>query len=488
MKGIIILTAAFVAVGLIALLPIRDHTAGTVVHAEDPAPSKVLDAATLEAIKTMPWSEASRLLDPLREEARQALQSGLNADAALRFEEIARTLPTSPNTADAWLWAGIAHGRASSAAQAQAAYDNVVSVCKGFLVIDEYDPPDYRQGLPYAPSLRDMLRRAIRYKVEVCWNANDTQGAWSAIQQFRAEEPEYHYLRKLLPLQARLQGVSAEDLDGQEAVAWKLSDQAKWAKDRGESEDSLRFADQVIAQYPETGGAMLARRTKGMVLWRLKRFEEARAVFQDILNRSEAIAPICDLVREARAKIAYLDAVPQLRAVVGKCQSGARAAVTEAEWEGVWANSRIIMSDDGVPVVRASAHIMYLEALHFRGEHEKVLVEAERLKALHNRPENLSDPGYRNLILGADCYAAYGLLKLNRLQEAADRFTAVVTLYRDDQTRWSKGTCLPDAYFGLWSALRAMGASAEDAKGAVAPMLSTLPPGSYYVRTVENAR
>lgn len=388
-----------------------------------------LDAATLQTVKTMPWKQATEVTDPLRDQAKNALATGNSAWAAAKFQEVAQLLPASPRAANDWLMAAGAYGKAGQVMQAKAACDQAVSICSGLLAVDHSRLPDPQQQQPNPDTAKDTLRRALQHKAEICRDSGDAAGAMAAIQRFRAEESEYQHLRAILPLQAELQGVAFDHLNAQEAAAWKLSDEAKWAWNQGNAEKSLHLAEQTISQYPETGGAMLACKTKARVLWRLKRRDDLRATCQAIADRVGQVAPSSELARFAASEIAFHDGIGLYRQMERRPRS---MRPTAEEWRRVRQFCREVIAKHHNEGARATMYEVLITSYYRENAHEEVVKEEKQFMALYGITRNYRYAEFRRTFANVEVNTAQSLATLKRYPEARQRCETLLFLAQQE--------------------------------------------------------
>jgi tetratricopeptide (TPR) repeat protein len=250
-----------------------------------------------------------------------------------------------------------------------------------------------------------------------------------AIGQFRAEEPEYHYLREILPLQAELQRAVLENLKSREADAWRLSDQAKSASLEGDAETALRLADETIGQYPETGGALLARKTKAQALQKLKRDDELRAVCQEITDYVGQVAPNSELARFAASEIAFYDGIGLYRQIERRPQ---QEQPTSEEWQRLRTHCLEVMAKHQDPAARATMHEVLISSYYRQGAYEEVVKEEQRFIALHGIRRNYNIPEFKRLFVTVWVNTAQSLANLARYAEARQRCDKLIALAQSE--------------------------------------------------------
>lgn len=443
----------------------------------------VLDAATLQAARSMPVQQAAEALEPLRQQAKQAMSAGRYELAASLSLQLADNLPKSPRTASAVLMAADSSARAGLNTEAIVLYERAISTAKELLVVDYSKPAGQRLALSFNPdSARDTLRRALKHKAELHQSAGDIQSAWNAVQQFRAEEPEFHHLRSILPLQAQLQDVDPATLLSQEYEAGKLSDQAKWAWKAADGAQAIQLADSAISQYPDSAAAMLARHLKVRVLWRTKRYADAKAVCQEIVDYLQVVAPTCELVREASVNIAWLDSTSILKDLQARKRQ--KQSMAASEWEQAREHCRTVMRWERDPVRRATMHGQMIESLAWEGRPADVVAEVGRLLQAYDRPVHAQKPDIKRTLTWARLFKGRALKDLGQYQEAEAAIRQTIAAYENEtEVGWALGGPLPSAYYSLWQTLRAMGTPPDQCRAAVQPLFEKMP-WSQYARDI----
>ncbi len=386
----------------------------------------------------------AKILEGLRVQAEQAMAAGQYELATAQFLEAAS-----------------AFTQANRAAEAVQLYDQAASAAKEFLI--SLDLSRWKDGQSAKlDSAKGNLRRALLGKTGLCRGAGDTQGTLRAIQQLRAEDPEYYRLREILPLQAELQGVDLAVLRAQEADAAQLSDQAKWAWKQGNSKSAGELADAAITQYPDTAGALLARKTKAGMLWRLKQYPEARTLYEDIMNRVGTIAPTCAVAREAASRIGWLESIRQIRQCMALCKEGRRPSV--AQWKAAQEQVLTVMRWDQEAGTRAEAEVMQIEIYSWQGMSDEVIKHAAEfwgrygdgsaaaIKTLH----------FERASAWAHVYVGRAFQSQGRWAEARAHFQAVIDAHTGKPDSWLAPDSLAAAYWYIWHGLRQSGGPAEE--------------------------
>lgn len=445
----------------------------------------VLDAATLEAARSMPLQQAAETLEPVRQQARQAMAAGRYELAASLSLQLADNLPKSPRTASAVLMAADSYGRAGLNTEAIKLYERAISTAKELLVVDYSKPAGQRLALSFNPdSARDTLRRALKHKAELHQSAGDIQAAWDAVQQFRAEEPEFHHLRDILPLQAQLQDVDPATLLAREYEAGKLSDEAKWAWRKGDDKATGAFADAAISQYPDSGGALLARQTKARMLWRLKRYAESRMQHEEILNRVGKIAPTCELARVATSRVAWLDTIDRIRACLAVCKQGRQPSAEQ--WKAAEETALTVRRTHEDPGIQADVEAMEMEIFAWKGQPAEVVERANRFWATYgDGPKaKIKTPQFERSCAWAHVYAGDALMSEGKYAEARPHFQAVIDAYADKDDSWLAPDGLARMYWNIWYGLRKSGDSGDELR-SIGGLLRSRFSGSRFAAIVQ---
>ena len=295
-----------------------------------------------------------------------------------------------------------------------------------------------------------------------------------AINQFRAEEPEYHYLRKILPLQAELQGTVLENLKQREKEAWRLSDQAKLASLSRDAETALRLADEIISRYPNTGGSLLARKTKAQVLWKLKRRVELRATCQELLDCVGQVAPDGDLARLAASEIAFLDGIAICKDLE---QRRPPSGPTPQDWQNLRRLCGEVMAKHAVPGVRAAMHEILIYSHFMEGSFGEVVKEEQRFLALYGIKRNYQDPEFKRSFVTVGAHAAQSLMHLGRYTEAIEHCERLITLSQSEPRLPTVETeaCIKNASAMKCLLLEKLGAPREEIVGLAQEVESNWP-------------
>jgi tetratricopeptide (TPR) repeat protein len=431
-------------------------------------------------LASLSWDQASACVEPVREQARAALDSGDYDTAVNRFLAIAGALPKSPQTMDALIDAGIAHARAGRPDDAMRQYEAAAALAREFLVFN-YDilKTNIRMKSSARKSVRESLHRALLCKAELSMDIKDTAGAETAFRQFRAFEPEYYYLRSIVPLEARLRGVDATAMMDAERQASRLSDEAKRAAIAGDRTRALELADRIIADFPATGGALLARFTKARVLWGSNDHSATRKLYGELVEMLSGAGLECDLVREAVSTVAFYDLGPLGHTLTEQVARGEQ--VDPQEWDRLFAMCRYVMAYSWIREMRATAHVALISSLSNQGQLGEAVREAQRMKRRYGSAKQLADPAVRRLWIKARTYLGLALREQGQLDGAAEEFRGAINDYRDDADAWGMHSPLPMAYFGLRNVLRETGTPPADVADIEAIILSQAPSTySYY--------
>jgi len=383
-----------------------------------------VDAQSLAGLSV---GEMTQQLKPVMDYGKQAVKDGNYATAVTCFDQISAVLPDSYPRMDALLWSGIARSRGGDPPGARVIYEQMIDMGKGLLVEDHTSTERHvPMEVGCVESIRDLIRRGLIYQIWIYRDAGQAEEALWTIRRLRAEEPEYYYLRKVLPIEAELLGLDAKALDDQELQASRLSDQAKRAWRDGDAAKAYQLADQAISTYPETGGALLARNLKARMLWRHKRYDEARAVYAENLRRLEPVGPTSDLALEAQSKIAWLDATALLKSLI-RARIEDRS-VEDVDRERLQVACREVMSYEKDPKTRAQAHIMLIHALYWQGDMTGTLKESSDFISQNNTEDRTSE--FLHEIAVAHIFAGDALREIGEQKEALAHYQWSVQSHR----------------------------------------------------------
>lgn len=427
------------------------------------------------------WDECRAKVAPLWAEAERAVASGDPAGGAERFVSIASGLPESTKRLSAWLAAASATARAGELEAARLHCET--AYCEATrLLTQAYDGSDRHPKSKHAAqdSVKDILRRALLHKAELCLELKDSDAARAAIHCLRAQEPEYFHLRAVLPIQSRLEGLALERLKADEHAASLLSDRAKHALLRERDLDSaMQLASETIKKYPGTGGALLAARTKARCLHMERRFNDARQVYGSIVKALEGagVSFESELYKEAVAMASRYDAIELSQELVVRVHKG--LSIAPIEWQalnGLLETSRNWCKDEDI---RLDTCRIRLEVLFYQGAYQEMVEEGRVLLRRFAKRHKDYD---RKQVEHVYTWLGYGLYASGRFADSVTHFEHAVQAYRGAADAWDSSSPYRHALFGLRLALRAEGSDVASIESIESEILQNAPESSYATR------
>ncbi|MBI4580035.1 MAG: hypothetical protein HY718_10060 [Planctomycetes bacterium] len=436
---------------------------------------------TAESLAGLSWKQASDRVDPIRQRAEQAMAEERYNAAAEDFALIAGLLPDSPQKMNARLRAAIANTKAGKLTEAKGGYDQTIALAKQLLAIP-YREPAQAKKLPSVDSVKDVLRRTLLYKATVCRELNSNAEALAAIRCLRVEDPEYQYLRKIIPLQAQLEGTDAETINAREGAASRLSDKAKWAWRADKPDEAMKLADEAIAKYPGTGGAILAGLTKARILYRQHRYADARAVYAGLANQlqRDGAGFESEFVRESVSIASRFDAERVFYDLLGRTRR--KVSVASDEWARLNEMLRLAITWSKDEDRRLDSWNLSVQALYYQGAYEKMVSEGQALLEKYAK-RYASDPKVKHSAEEVYTWIGYALHALGRSSEAIPYFVHTLEAYAGDPKAWGSRLPYPHALFGLRQALKATNAP-EAAISDIERDILANAPGSAYARKI----
>lgn len=438
-------------------------------HAQDPPPAEPAEG------------------DPLFAQADALRQRGDYAAAAVQYAEIAAHLGDSSRKQKACLLAGVCLAAAGSYREAVASYDQVLAVGARLLKSEFVNPRGLDEETPKGRltgkqrvSVSDWVERALYYKALACQPLGDAAAGLRAIQQLRGQFPNSRYIPRLIPVQVAFEGRppgEASILVQRETDAARIAGDAHAALRKNQHEAALPLLDQVIAQYPETAAALRARGDKARILWGCHAYDEARALFAEILDLTQA-APDGELARTAQYRIAWLDGGRLLRRLINQRRAG--QAVPDEQWERARELFRVVTEKAQDPGERAQGHVNIIESYCWQGRLEQV---AEAAKYFFRNYCGKKAQMFKRQVAWAHVYAADAAHKLGRYDEALAHLRGVLQAHEGEPDTWLGPNMLCTLYWRLWRAARQAGAE-EEAAQAAGTVLSRWPdsPHAAFIR------
>ena len=145
------------------------------------------------------------------------------------------------------------------------------------------------------------------------------------------------------------------------------------------------------------------------MLWRHKRYEEARSAYAENLSRLEPVGPTCDLALEARSKIAWLDATVLLKGLVRAKR--AREATAPADFERVREWFHTVMAWEREPTMRVQAHEAWITSRYWEDDPAATWRACEEFLSQYADPKDLEPYGREVAavrVMAADALCALG--------------------------------------------------------------------------------
>jgi len=454
------------------------------VHATS-ATGQSPDATGEPAVGESPTTPAEPVADdPAFGQADALRRQGDYAAAAVRYAEVAAGLADCSRKQKAWMLAGFCFAAAGSQQDAIASYDNVLAVASRILKPEFVNPRGLDEETPKGRlsgkrllTVRDWMERALYNKALACQQVGDAAMGLQTIQRLRAEFPNSRYITRLAPAQAAFEGRPPEHapiMVQRETEAARIADEAHAAFWKNKHDAALPLLDYVVTQYPETAAALRARGDKARILWGRGQFDEARALFAEILNLTQA-APDSELARTAQYRIAWLDSGRLLTELINQRRGG--QPVPDEQWERARELFRVVTEKAQDPGERAQGHVNIIESYCWQGRPEQT-AEAAKYFFRNYGGAGKKAQKFKRQVAWAHVYAADAAHKLGRYEEALAHLRRVLQAHEGEADTWLGPNMLRTLHWRVWYTADAAGATTEAAEAAQT-VLSRWPDSSH---------
>ncbi len=336
-------------------------------------------------------------------------------------------------------------------------------------------------------------------------NGNDYE-CQLCIDQLRERFAGTRWAARADLLEAQLNGEDttvAETKLAQEVASWEAYRKANKSLSNDDAADQARIArlESVAQRFPSTGSALQALESKGYLLIRNKRANEAIVTFKNIIDKAgrEAIEPA--IVQRAQSRLASLyhaagrkaEALQEFDQLANKAtdptiESNAtlQAAglyfellqprrwsdeeVTVEEWQEVRDRCQKVKNlPRAKPREVARADLMILESYLWEKDPKECLRLAETFINSHD------EQNYRRELATAHLFAGESLLRLGRAEESITHLRWITTEYEQKGKIWPWSYLTARTYYKLYDALRRTKAPEEEALAVAQFILENFP-------------
>jgi len=356
----------------------------------------------------------------LLSEAQARMNAGDYAAAAQLYQQALAGLPASVEAQQAALKAGMCMDAMQQPAQAIEMYDRVVATSRDVL---KTSGPRTPRNLAV---VQDPIERALYRKALACQQIGDSACGLQAIRHLRAVGPTSVFITRLVPLQLAFEerpASLAETLIQQEQQATALWEQARQASRSAVPEQALPVLDRMLTEYPGTAVALRAKAQKARILWSKRRWDEAKQLYQEIINQVGDVGSESDYAYTARFRLALSEPQARIKELERQVRSG--AVVSASQWEQVRDACTVIMQKDFGPSEIDDAHVIVMEAYAWEGRYEELAAATaeffQKCPAVGGCPQRLPLQE-----AWAHFFAGYAMESLSRYEEAAAHYRGVL--------------------------------------------------------------
>jgi tetratricopeptide (TPR) repeat protein len=463
-------------------------------QAQTPAGTLVWDGPkTPPELDSLSWKEATNQLAPEWEQASAYKASGDWDAAGDHYIRIAEWLPISHQTMSALLLAARCRGEADRTEAARALYDEVVAIGRDF-VQAPYDRPRLletkgnHRRLIGERRMVEMMFEALCKKCELEHAKGQPQNALATAAQLRAEFPEYHFVRKVLPVEAAITGAAEEQLRDREKTVSEQCDELWKIWETGEHEAALALADGIVAEFPTTAAALRATHIKAKMLWQESRYDEAKQVCQGLLEACGTSAPEAPIVRDAQWRVAWVETVALAKdLILNSYKPG--SGFTEADWQRARDGCDVVSAWDPDIDHRSEMDLLRVELYYWQGRYAEAIDAAQLVydrygSRLQRDPEAAQGTLVKRNFLYTHYFQGFVHLRLGDPATAIEHFDIVIAGSQDDLALAHGETPLvASGYCGKWIALSLMPGNKQEAE-AIKGLVQTnwRLPGSFFSR------
>lgn len=435
------------------------------VGAQQPAIAPVISVTTVATVAALPaghpcdptwWKSASDQLATQWQQAGQAKESSLFADAAQQYLAIADLLPESRQAMDAILKAASCKRQADSNADAIGLYDRAIAIGNKYINIDYGNLRQYgwnqRHFKDDLSAMKPLLFDAMCGKAQAYYDAGNNAECKRTLDALRATftKCEASHLDRVYPLEAKLSGKDASVIYSREKAAGGLFDEAYSAFRSGDHSKTNGLIDNILAGYPQTAAVLRAMDLKARMLWENGSRTEATSVYSQIAGRTKDVAPECEFARIAGSRIAVHNSRRLYFRLMKQVSRGESVAVADCQQlrdlcrEADRANRELIEVIQNHTLIAVSYYLegQYAQAVQvvddaFRDHYLRRCEKVFRLKAE---------------CAALQFWAGRALAKLGQCQDAHDRFNRVIQSINPQAVPSERGLAA-FAYYWTWKSL-----------------------------------
>jgi len=391
-----------------------------------------------------PASPPAATFDSLYEQGKQLKVDG-NYEAALPL--LQQALAMNPSSEPTNILVGVCLKEQGQVREALGHFETVVAAGKGF-------------------------RATALYCAAECHLAlGETAEALADLKAAHEDSPIDKWGIKAVGLMAEIQGRSAAEAMAREEQAAALY---RAARDRGKethykSPEPLAMFDQVIEQFPDTGGAYCALTQKAELFWHLGKREEMCKTYEQlraILRGHTYTEKVRGAFRTMDCRIGQHRAEQMFKEINSDLAAG--RAVPQERWDrlGVLCE-RWRHNADGPN--RAMADLFIICIASCEGKDAKTAAALDGFFQQYYEPDTnrVLEPEYKDVFAGAHLMAGRAFKKLGRHAEALAHFQAIVDLSRTSPPLPQDKVYGPSGRYEVCRMLKLTGAPREELQQAV---------------------
>ena len=272
------------------------------------------------------------------------------------------------------------------------------------------------------------------YCAAVCYKElGDNASALELLKLQKESSPIENWTIKGVALKGEIEGLSQQQIDQSVAFERVAADLYRQARDLArethyKSPEALPLFDQVLTEYPGTGGAYCALTQKAELLWHLSKREEVCKCYEqlrEILRGQTPCERVRLMLRTMDCRIGQHRAQWLFRVIAGELNTG--KDVKPEEWERL----RVLWDrwhhNSNTP---AEADAFWMMVLYRQKRFAEVVSAAEEFwgQYFEKDPDRILDPVHKQKLTEVYLMKGHALDELGRYEEALESCRAAVAL------------------------------------------------------------
>lgn len=400
-------------------------------------------------------------------------------EAEQQYREILELYPNSQRTA---LRIAICQQNAGRKLDSLASYDNAIAM----------DPNGYWAGV------------ALFYKARACFESGLVLDAISSLNELRERFPDSSYVAQAGVLEAEwLKGpkLLMEAHLKIELDAAEQYDLAMVSSKAGEDERALETLALLSKRFPGTAAALRAEESRGHILLRGKRYDEAKEVFTGLiqtLGKEKSKSRIFETAKTRLAAIHHIEYDREtalalyLEILEGQGDPGiaahaalqaagvafeilqreviAEKEISEERWDELRsACIKVSELPHASDHQRVRADLMFVESWHWQRQNELAVQSARDFIEKYDENE------FKREVATARMVAALNLHLLKRYREALEQADWIIHAYSEEDEIWPLMDHLPRTYYLRWEILKDNDAPKSQLQKAAEDLIQRFP-------------